>query len=102
MWSPPKPWEISSNNFRNPPPTSTSTSYRPVRGVRQVRRTNMAENDGKTAPALPPRPASRQSPSYSNYGTIPQHAPNRSSKCVLILNLVVDVPLCLAVNIIVD
>ena len=53
----------------------------------------MAENDGKTAPALPPRPASRQSPSYSNYGTIPQHAPNKSSKCVLILNLVV--PLCL-------
>ena len=70
MWSPPKPWEIPSNNLRNLPPTSTATSYRPARGVRQVRRTNMAENDHKTAPALPPRPsASRQNQSYyPNYG----------------------------------
>jgi hypothetical protein len=71
MWSPPKPWEIPSNNFRNPPPTSTGTSYRPVRGVRQVRQTNMAENDRKTAPALPPRPASRPSQSlYPNNGRL--------------------------------
>ena len=69
MLSPPKPWEIPSNNFRSVPVPASSYTSRAATGIRKVERRAMEENgETKQPPEPPPRPQKQTNALANNYG----------------------------------